>query len=289
MVKFHSIALLTLFALQSLHAEASKEPFYSQVSGMVVRIEQVLPGGAIKLLGTGFFVDDEKGETFIVSARHVVDCHCDLRARVPSMVTATGKSEVVELRLPYARWIFHPAAGDKQMADTDVAVMRLPGIKDRSIVTFMYCKQDCPKDTYNQLADNPSPPDQIVIFGFPLDIGFTLKEPRPMTRVGVVSLISDDPFIYIDNPDGSKKLMPGGAYLIDARMFGGNSGGPVIVSNPFQQIRLGGLVTATNRSLDYGVATPVSQIAETLDKAKNSDADYGAWFTLDAANVPPKP
>jgi len=123
------------------------------------------------------------------------------------------------------------------------------------------------------------PPDQIIIFGFPVDLGFTLKEQRPMTRVDVVSMTSDDQFISIDQPDGSHKLLPKGAYLVDARMFPGNSGGPVVVTNPFNPLRLGGLVSATNRTLDYGIVTPVSQIVETLERAKGSTA-AGDWVLL---------
>lgn len=124
--------------------------------------------------------------------------------------------------------------------------------------------------------------DQIVIFGFPADLGIKLTEQRPMTRVGVVSLTSDEEFILIADPNGVQKLMPKGAYLIDARMFPGNSGGPVVVSNPFSQLRLGGLVSATNRNLDYGIVTPVSQIVQTLERAKEAKA-AGAWMSLDQA------
>jgi hypothetical protein len=189
----------------------------------------------------------------------------------------------VELRLPSSKWVYHDEKdGDDQTLPVDVAVMKIESAKDRSIIALQYCARNCPKDEYNQLAGDPLPPDQILIFGFPVDLGFTLKEQRPMTRVGVVSYTSDDQFIWMDQPDGSHKFLPKGAYLVDARMFPGNSGGPVIVYNPFRQLRLGGLVSATNRDLDYGIVTPVSQIAETIDRGKGAKA-YDAWFPLDQA------
>ncbi len=160
--------------------------------------------------------------------------------------------------------------------------MRVSSIKDRSVVSFRYCPKTCPKDEYNQVADDPLPPDHIVIFGFPQDLGFTLKEQRPMTRTGVVALTEEEEvFISLPQPDGTQKLLPKGVYLIDARMYPGNSGGPVIVSNPLTQIRLGGLVTASNNSLEYGIATPVSQTAQTLERARNAPANMRAWFLLE--------
>jgi hypothetical protein len=49
------------------------------------------------------------------------------------------------------------------------------------------------------------------------------------------------------------------------------------------QLRLGGLVSATNRNLDYGIITPVSQIVQTLERAKDANAQFDAWFSLDQA------
>jgi S1-C subfamily serine protease len=274
--------LLVVIHVATLTGQSSKESFYTQAERRVIRLEQTLPSGGHSPVGTGFFVQDETNQLFVVTARHVASLGLDLRARVPTLLKTTGKTDVVELRLPASGWVYHQNLGDDQTLAVDVAVMKVHGVKDRGVTAFRYGRQNCPKDEYNELADDPQPPDEIVIFGFPSDLGFTLTEPKPMTRLGVVSLTSDDKFIYIDQPNGSKKLLPQRAYLIDARMFPGNSGGPVIVKNPFTNIKLGGLVTATNRNLDYGIVTPVSQIAQTLDRAKESDA-VGNWFLLDDA------
>jgi S1-C subfamily serine protease len=277
------IGLLSLsLAAVTLPAQNSKETFYTQAERMVIHLERALPTGGYSPVGTGFFVRNEQNEGFVVTARHVASLGVDLRARVPTYITASGKTDVVELRLPSSRWVYHENGGNEQTLPVDVAVMKIPGAKERSLVFFRYCAKNCPKDEYNQLAEDPLPPDQVIIFGFPVDLGFTLKEQRPMTRVGVVSLTSDNPFI---TEDGTHKLFPKGVFLVDARMFPGNSGGPVIVYNLFKQIRLGGLVTATNRNLDFGIVTPVSQIVETLERAKDASAEFEAWFPLGAAGV----
>ena len=260
--------------------DRSKEAFYIQSSRVVIRLEQSIPSGGFKPAGTGFFVQDETGQLYLVTARHVADGSGDLRSRVPVLNASTSKTEIIELRLPTTRWVYHPKGGDEKDFPVDVAVMKLPGIKDRSIVSFRYCPKDCPKDEYDQLASDPAPPDQLVIFGFPLDLGFTLTEPRPMTRLGVVAMISDDPFIYVDVP-GGKKMLQKGAFLIDARMFPGNSGGPLIVMNPLSKLTLGGLITATNRNLDYAIATPASQVKETIEQARSYDiSGFSAWFVI---------
>jgi hypothetical protein len=219
------VAWIALVPAGTVFGQASKESFYTQAERNVIRLERMLPTGEPTPVGTGFFVRDEANNFFVVTARHVASLGFDLRALVPTFLTATGKTDVVELRLPKAGWVYHQNAGDAETFPVDVAAMKIPGVQDRGFTTFRYCSHDCPKDEYNQLAEDPQPPDEIVIFGFPGDLGFTLKEPRPMTRVGVVALTADDKFIYIDQADGTKKLLAQGAYLVDARMFPGTAVG----------------------------------------------------------------
>ncbi len=231
LTRFVSILLINISAA-TLTAQPSKENFYTQAERMVIHLERAGPSGGYVPVGTGFFVRNEKNDLFVVTARHVAGIGADLRARVPTSLVLDGKTDVVELRLPSAAWVYHQNNGGDKTLAVDVAVMKIPGVKDRGITALRYCPTDCPKDEYNQLADDPLPPDQIIIFGFPEDLGFTLKEQRPMARLGVVSLTADEEFILIDQPNGTQKLLPKGAYLIDARMFPGNSGGPVVVYNP---------------------------------------------------------
>jgi len=164
---------------------------------------------------------------------------------------------------------------DPSTAPNDVVVMKLGGIKDRNIVFFSYCPTKCPTGVRNQLADDPHPMDQVLILGFPVNVGFQLKEQRPLVRSGVISFAADEPFITLDN---SPKPARKNTFLIDSHIFPGNSGGPVIVTAPFQPVRLGGLITGTNAQLTFGVVTPTSAIRQVLDAAKDAPINMLAWF-----------
>ncbi len=259
--------------------QASKEPPFVQIERLTVRLEVRNPAGEFISQGTGFFVTNEKRELFIVTARHVVVGSGYLRARVPSLVNSTGKTEMLELRMPEAYWVLGED-GDPTHWPVDVAVMKLSGIQDRQIVSFQYCQSQCPAGGYNQLGDDPHPLDQIVVLGFPLDVGFTLKEQRPIVRSGLVSLSADEEFLKIT---GDPRYLRKGVYMADVHLFGGNSGGPVLTSIWGQPSRLGGLITASNATLSLGFVTPTSQIRETLDRAASSPANMSAWFLLNEA------
>lgn len=88
--------------------------------------------------------------------------------------------------------------------------------------------------------------------------------------------------------DKTTKFMAKGAFVIDARLFGGNSDSPVTVSEPFKELTLAGLVSAANRDFDFGVATPVSQIIETIQLAQKGDAAVGEWHSLPVPSTPTK-
>jgi hypothetical protein len=269
----------------------STETFYTQVERGVVRLERKISGPSgdeYCPVGTAFFVSTEKSELFIVTARHVAVVG-DLRARVPTINTANKKTDVIELRLPVDRWVFNKNAGDAKTYPVDVAVMRLGGIADRAIVSFRYCATACPEGEYNQVAQDPAPPDEVLIFGFPSDVGFTLREPRPMARFGIVALTTVDETAFTITDEGQERVLPKGVYAVDAKMIGGNSGGPVVVMNPFQPLRLGGLVTAENQVLDFGLMTPVTQIAETLEQATHTVTSPDTWSTLPASSAPEGP
>jgi hypothetical protein len=257
--------------------DLSKEAPYVQIERLTVRIEAKDITGNYVSQGSGFFVGDEKGNLFIVTARHVVFGLGDMRARVPAQVTATGKTEMIYLKLPSTLWTFGDD-NDKTLRPVDVAVMKLGGIKDHQIVDFSYCPTKCDVGAYNEVGDDPHPLDQVTVLGFPYDLWFTLKEQRPMVRMGVVSFASDEPFIKVDQ---DPRYMRAGVFIIDCHIFKGNSGGPVLVTNPLQAVRLGGLISATNTDLDYGIVTPVSAIRRMLDKAADAPINMNAWFGSD--------
>ncbi len=121
-----------------------KEDLYSQLNRAVIRlehIEAIQKEGAPNVItqnksdGTAFFVQSE-GSLFVVSARHVVEQSYDLHARVECLNKISAKKEVIILKLPRTRWVFHTTKGDKDTHYVDVAAMRIGWIKERSI---KYC------------------------------------------------------------------------------------------------------------------------------------------------------
>jgi len=275
------LLFLTLFVLVSPRFSTAQgsdgESYYEKMSRAVIRLEY-RDGSSFKPLGTAFFVKSGSDQLFVVTARHVADQKFDLRARVPSLHLTTHQTSVVELRLPSERWVFHPEPGDSETWPVDVAAMRIPGVKDRSISIFQYCPETCPDGSRDQLLVDPLPPQSVHIFGYPLDLGFELREPRPLARQGMVALTTSERFIRTGPRGGSKKLAPAKTFLVDVDAFGGNSGSPVVT---YPETNLLGLVSASNDSLDYAISMPVEFIREVLNEAaKQPFEPFGTWRTL---------
>jgi len=108
--------------------EEEEELFYNQLTRAVVRLEErqsiCVPGRKWSVekdvsIGSAFFVKDrlpgknDKPEIklFIVTARHIVDRHHDLFARVQK---SPGSSEYFVLLLPRKLWVFHPESTPKK-------------------------------------------------------------------------------------------------------------------------------------------------------------------------------
>lgn len=258
-------------------AAPDKRPsFYTQLTRGVIRLEyeeltRTFLGKkqwVSRTAGTGFFVLTDRG-VFLVTARHVVDAPYAVRARVPTLRRADGATEVVELRVPREAWVFHPQgrrelSAGKTVAAVDVAVAPVPLPAGHWVKTLGYCPEPCTGSIVDQFAArDPEPPKMVLVFGFPLDLGFELAEQRPMARSGIVSLVAGDYFLEREGAYVDPR-----AVLIDAPIYPGNSGSPVF-SNPETSGRfeLLGLITAANASFDYAVAAPRSRVAETLEAA----------------------
>ena len=283
--KFLFIALVALILNPCLaNGSQEKESFYSQLTRTIVRLEhleEVKKEGSGKIEiksvpeGTAFFVWYEKN-LYIITARHVVDKDYDLHARVKCRNRKTGLDEIVLMKLSRANWIFHPEQGDKNTHKVEVAVMKIYPIKDRDIKHFSYYTSD--KETINQFAKkDPEPPKEVLVFGFPENIGFELRERNPMGRKGIIALKEDKPFIKIGD-----KFIENRAVLVDVEAFPGNSGSPVIsISAVDGKIKLEGLLIATNVTCDYAVIEPISRIREVLEIAKDDAYEPArVWIKL---------
>ena len=264
-----------------------KDELYSQLCNAVIRLEHyesMMKEGSDEITtikvsdGTAFFVGNLEN-LFIVTARHVVEKDYDLHARVQCKNKITGDCEVILLTLKRDKWIFHPEDESIDTNYVDVTAMKISWIEDRNISMFKYELPNIEESNLNQLSfEDPMPPDCIIILGFPLDIGFELIGQKPLARSGIVSLVNGKRLLKIDNG----KFVEEKAILIDTEMFPGNSGSPVIKQLfPFDsEIKLLGLVMATNEKMNYAVIEPVSRIRETIEIAKEESNDMKCWFLI---------
>lgn len=263
-----------------------KEDFYSQLCRGIIRLEhneEIKEKSSNKITnitrpdGTAFFVRSGD-DLFVVTARHVVEKEYDLHARVQCKNRITGDNEVILLKLKRDKWVFHPEDESIDTNYVDVAVMKIGWIPDRGIKHFRYELPNTEEANQNQLPfEDPLPPDSILVFGFPLDIGFKLSEQKPLGRLGIVSMVTGNKFLKINNKFAEEKAM-----IIDAKMFPGNSGSPIIIQLSLLQpeIKLLGLVIAMNENMDYGVIEPVSRIRETIETAKEGPKNIDCWFLI---------
>ncbi len=267
-----------------------KEGLYSQLSRGVIRLEHwedVRQEGSSKVIrqnksnGTAFFVKSG-GHLFVVSARHVVEQAYDLHARVECLNENSGKKEVILLKLPRKRWVYHPVNSNKDTHYVDVAAIKIRWIKDRTIKHFTYELPDSKTKDKNQLpSEDPVPPRKILVFGFPVKIGFELQEQRPFGRSGIIAMRTGEKFLKMKT-NGKIKFAEEKCYLIDAKVFPGNSGSPILNQKSLtdSKLQLLGLLVGSNPSMDFGVVEPVSRIREVLDKAKQQKAKEIEYWSL---------
>lgn len=190
------LAGLILVSVDASGAEKKKEGLYAQLNRAIIRLEHVervqQEKAATTIVrnvgdGTAFFVRS-RNELYVVSARHVVEQQYDLHARVECRNEKTSKEEVILLELPRTGWAYHKEHGDANTRFVDVAAMKIPWIKDRSIKAFRYEPKESEDRDKNQLPfEDPEPPQAVLVFGFPAGHHFDEnREGIPETRRGEV-------------------------------------------------------------------------------------------------------
>ena len=292
--------ILLVFCGQEVCAqEATKEPLYQQIAHAVIRLEEhrsiCVPGRDWSVeqnvtIGTGFFVQDRFQGTaalFLVTARHVVENHEDLFARV-----ATGESgqDAAVLLLPRKLWVFHPGPNPKGTVPIDVAVMR---VEYRHFMkAFLHCTEEenpkgcgesksTGKPQPNQLNKPPDVMERAIFFGFP-EADITKEALEPFARAGVVAYTERNAEVRI----GGRRAADPDMYFVDAPSFGGNSGGPVLrepLPPPLSDdVELRGLVTGGHSGgRDYAIITSVTRIRETLVHARlQAGRNTDGWQTV---------
>jgi len=268
-----------------------KESFYSKSNRLIIRLEHVEKAAAEgpgkvkeqnKSDGTAFFVQ-WADELYVVTARHVTEKGYDLRATVRIKDLRTGAIKVAFLNLPRKHWVYHPNQGDRDTRSVDVAAMKINWLENHQVMTFLYEMEGQKEGGGNQLSlQDPEPPQPILVFGFPSEIGFELTEQRPMGRVGIVSMVAGNKFVKMEG-----KYVAERACLIDIGAFPGNSGSPVINQFSLQgeaQIKLLGVLIGTNPKRRYAVMEPVSRVRETLEIAKSQSLEGLTFWSLTEKN-----
>jgi hypothetical protein len=284
---------ICLYHSASLAQTDEDEPFYSQLTRAVVRIEQhqsiCMPGLETSLqkngaLGSAFFVEDSfEGQSrfFIVTARHIVEPAADLFVRVQ---LAPNSQEYAVLILPRPLWIFHPIPTPQWRFPIDVAVMQ---ITDQPFMkAFLHCPSggtdgECGRHEKtkrplgNQLFGLPSVLGRTIFLGFPEGV-VSKNSLDPLARSGVVAYTTSNPDFRIDG-----KLVPTDSiYLLDATSLPGNSGGPVL-REPLPLmggVQLWGLVTGSSPpGRSYAIVTRTEKITETLTYARTVAKINDQW------------
>ena len=264
--------------------ELKEESVYQQLSSVVIRLES----NSGKPIGTAFFstYDGDKNHYYLITARHVTHPPEDMRARVSTRYKDTGKTEIIELRIPKDQWIFHPQSKAQieyhgkveKLFPVDVAVAKIPVLKDHSVRTIAYCPLKCiDNQTENQFYEKiPEPPMKVLVCGFPGNLGLKLEEQRPMVRSAIIGMKAKEPFMWTDG-----MLNDANIYLLDTSLFPGNSGSPIFSYPEFGKIKLVGLISASRLRLRLAIAEPVSRIIETMDVAFKSEREITAsWHSI---------
>ncbi len=263
-----------------------KESFYSKSNRLILRLEHLekaAPESAGRVKehsksdGTAFFVQ-WADELYVVTARHVTERGYELQAKVRVKDLRTGAIKVAFLNLPPKRWVYHPNQGDKDTRSVDVAAMKINWLENHQVMTFLYEMEGQKEGEGNQLSlQDPEPPQPVLVFGFPSEIGFELTEQRPMGRVGIVSMVAGHKFLKMEG-----KYVAERACLVDIGAFPGNSGSPVINQFSLQgetKVKLLGVLIGTNPKRRYAVMEPVSRVRETLEMAKKQPLEGLAFWS----------
>lgn len=257
------VLAISLLTCGGTNAESdSTQTQYDAISRAVVRLEHtdtVVRAGQEKVTsvpksdGTGF-VTYYNQNLYLVTARHVVDKPYDLRTRVTVERMDNNELEVVELRIPKEAWVYHPKGETPKLNYVDVAAVKLSLKKERIIKII---------PTSLIEGRDPLPPELIIVYGYPGDVGFEQTKQKPIARGGTVASEAGDKF---KNKQG--KFFNEQTFLLDVLMFPGNSGSPVFRRTNFDASNeIIGIVTSANERLDFAICEPVSRIRETLDYA----------------------
>lgn len=252
---------------------------YDKAARAIVRLELEIEGTSHgtavtgennKPNGTAFFVE-YRDCMFLVTAKHVASSGFDMSARIRSELKGSDTAISTVATIPKGAWGFHPDSGDASTHGVDVAVAAVRrtlkagplknklGGGDTLEYAWVASSQFRPGAAY--------PPEPVLVYGYPLDIGFTLAAQRPFARQGIVAIRAEESFLRIQD-----KYIHSETFVIDCPIFPGNSGSPVFLNRPFESVGLLGLISATFSKLSFAICEPTEMIVEALDYAIKNPA-----------------
>ena len=208
-----------------------------------VAIESVRPDGdsaRYRTVGTGFFIGFDYGDRlpsggptyrlFLVTNRHVVAGHDDVLIRVN---TKGGAARRVRLPLGEGSWAAHP----QDRVDVAVVLVNARMLLEAGAELAYFRPRDV-AFVSTMTALDIGPGEELFVLGFPLGMS-GVERNYVIARSGMIARFD------------AEILAAGRTFLIDASVFPGNSGGPVIVKpnsdtlagrRPIEQAYLVGMV-----------------------------------------------
>lgn len=235
----------------------------SDLIAATVQIEQVLPDGA-RTIGTGFLVSDPtpdgRPRTVLVTANHVLN-------NMPGVQAHIG----YRLKDKAGAWAFDPEpltirnSSDKPLwrrhpsRDVAAIVVKAPAAFAKAAIPMAWLAGD---ETFTRYGVGPG--DEMMVLGYPQGLSANAAG-FPILRSGRVA-----------SPIDPSQVSP--TFLLDFRVFPGNSGGPVFISDtsrrdpvsdqaaPAQFIAgiLTQQVELNNEPLQIGIVTEAAFIRQTL-------------------------
>ena len=221
--------------------------------------------------GAGFLVskDDKEGDTgeiFLVTNRHVLEDKEKIVARLGDeefTITLRGDNS--------ANWTSH------QKKYVDIAVVSVPLEVLSYVKVKAFPNEDLVASTAKMKKEEIGVGSEVFVLGFPMGIA-GVKKNFPIVRSGIIARFDDE--ILKNNH----------YYYIDAAIYGGNSGGPVVSKEGLYAIGVVAAVEPQWQTLygyrngryeermylyehaNLGVVVPMEYVRQTINRLKRKMA-----------------
>jgi len=209
--------------------------------------------------GTGFFygylvqndsdIAKRQYAVFLVTAGHVLKEHMatgqqTIRVRLDAIEASSGAQE---FEIPMAAWFFHP---DSKI---DLAATPIPitFLRDHGLQSSFFASDEMTvaKDKFKEVGVSAG--DGVFILGFPMNLAGEQRN-YVIVRQGAIARVDE----LLENKSSS--------FLVDAFVFPGNSGGPVILRPELVSIQG---TKANTKAAIVGVVTayqPYTEVAVSV-------------------------